>query len=136
MPFDFTAPDADGVRSARALRGKRAHLGGLAAEEAVARHYRGRGAVVARRRWRGLSGEVDLILREGERVVFVEVKSGPDFDRALARITARQVARIFGAAEEFLDGEPAGTLTDVRVDLALVDGRGMVRVMENAFAGM
>jgi putative endonuclease len=45
------------------------------------------------------------------------------------------MARIYGAASEFIAGEPAGQLTPVRFDVALVDGSGQIRVIENAFAG-
>lgn len=41
--------------------------------------------------------------------------------------------RIFGAASEFIGGEPKGQLTDVRFDLATVDAVGTVQVIENAF---
>ena len=58
----------------RALRGATAYRSGALAEEAVARHYEERGALIAHRRWRGPFGEIDLIAREGARVVIVEVK--------------------------------------------------------------
>ena len=35
---------------------------------------------------------------------------------------------------EFIGGEPAGQLTPVRFDLALVDGAGRIEILENAFA--
>ena len=38
------------------------------------------------------------------------------------------------AATEFLAGEPKGQLTDVRFDVALVDDKGRIEVLENAFA--
>ena len=44
------------------------------------------------------------------------------------------MARIYGAASEFLAGEPAGQLTEVRFDVALVDAVGRIEVLENAYA--
>jgi putative endonuclease len=41
---------------------------------------------------------------------------------------AGQIARIFSTVEEFVAGEPKGQLTDVRIDLALVDGQGRIEV--------
>jgi putative endonuclease len=117
---------------ARAQRGAANYHAGLAAEDAVAADYQRRGRHLARRRWRGPSGEIDLILREGDRVVFVEVKKARSFDQAAWRLSRAQADRIILAAQEFLAGEPRGQLTDIRFDLALVDGIGRVEIRENA----
>ena len=106
---------------------------GLVAEDIVASDYARRGRPVAHRRWRGSGGEIDLIAREGDRVVFVEVKKSKTFDMAALRLGRRQMDRICSAALEFLAGEPRGQLTEMRFDLALVDGRGATRIIENAF---
>ncbi|WP_027257666.1 YraN family protein [Leisingera aquimarina] len=118
---------------ARQHRGSRAHLAGEAAEEIVARHYENHGYTVAARRWRGLGGEIDLILRGPEELVFVEVKQSSSSNAAALRITPRQVERIYASAGQFLETEPQGQLTPVRFDAALVDGTGAVEVIENAF---
>ncbi|REC56833.1 hypothetical protein DRV84_08535 [Rhodosalinus sediminis] len=117
----------------RARRGRTAYLSGQAAEESVARHYARAGRQVAARRWRGAAGEIDLVVREGARLVFVEVKAAASFDAAAARLGRRQMDRLCTAAEEFAGGEPMGLLSEMRFDLALVDRRGEVRVIENAF---
>lgn len=52
---------------------------GLAAEDIVARNYAARAHQVAARRWRGKSGEIDLVMRDGDTVVFVEVKKKRQF---------------------------------------------------------
>jgi putative endonuclease len=41
--------------------------------------------------------------------------------------------RICASAAQFLDREPAGQLTNVRFDAALVDGTGAIQIIENAF---
>lgn len=116
-----------------AMRGLTGHHAGLAAEEIVAGAYARRGLPVVRRRWRGKGGEIDLIAREGEAVVFIEVKKGRSFDAAAGRLGPRQIGRLCDAAAEYLAGEPRGLNTETRFDLALVDSRGAVRVIENAF---
>jgi putative endonuclease len=115
------------------MSGHVSYHGGLAAEEIVARDYAARAHRVAARRWRGKSGEIDLVMRDGETVVFVEVKKSATFAVAAQRLGRRQMDRICASAGEFLAGEPRGQLTDVRFDLALVDRRGAVNVIENAF---
>ena len=115
------------------MTGLVSYHGGLAAEAIVARNYAARAHQVVARRWRGKSGEVDLIMRDGDTVIFVEVKKSTSFEQAALRLGRRQMDRLCASAAEFLAGEPKGQLTDMRFDLALVDGRGAVSVIENAF---
>lgn len=116
------------------MSGKISYLAGLAAEESVAADYARRGHTVAARRWRGSRGEIDLVLRNGDGLIVVEVKKARDLARAAARITRGQLDRIYGAVSEFLAGEPAGQLTEVRLDVALVDGAGRMQIVENYWA--
>lgn len=116
-----------------AIRGRTSYLAGLSAEDSVARDYQMRGYTVERRRWRGTGGEIDLITRNDEGLVFVEVKKARDFTRAAERICRRQMTRICQAAQQFMAGEPGGLLTNVRFDVALVDSAGRCRIIENAF---
>lgn len=114
------------------MSGYNSYRAGIAAEDGVAEHYVRRGCRVAARRWRSPAGEIDLIARDGDAVVFVEVKRARDFSSAATRLGARQIARLMQAAEMFLGGEPAGTRTEARFDVALVDGAGRVAILENA----
>lgn len=116
-------------------RGAVSHYAGDAAEQRVAQDYERRGHAIAARRWRGAAGEIDLIVRDGETVVFVEVKSSRTRAQAAAALSARQMARLCASAEEFLAGEPAGGLTEMRFDVALLDASGGLEIIENAFAG-
>jgi len=106
---------------------------GLSAEQRIAQDYERRGFVVARRRWRGSAGEIDLITRDGDDLVFVEVKQSRSIAQAAERLNRRQMARIYASAEQFLAGEPKGQLTNVRFDVALVDHAGAFEIIENAF---
>lgn len=117
-------------------RGQLAYLAGLAAEDQVVTQYLRAGYVLQEARWRGKSGEIDLILREQAAggFVFVEVKKSKSFDSALARLHSAQVHRIMKAAEEYLGVCGAGLLCDMRFDVALVDATGQIEILENAFA--
>ena len=132
MPFDFVSSPARQTRKARGLTN---YLAGHAAEASVARLYEERGVTICARNWRGTVGEIDLIGRDGDVVVFVEVKQSKTHDLAASHLSPAQIARIFASVEEFVAGEPKGLLADVRIDLALVDGQGCIDVLENAFAG-
>ena len=52
---------------------------------------------------------------------------------AAGRISRRQMDRICQAALLFTDRLPAGSLTELRFDAALVDAAGRVEIVENAF---
>jgi putative endonuclease len=137
MPFDFlndpVSPDA--ASQSQDARRTNYHAG-LSAEQAVARHYADRGAVLRETRWRGRCGEIDLILSEGDRIVFVEVKKSRTHAMAVQRVTARQLGRILRSAEDYLGQCPAGALTDARLDVALVDADGVIDIIPNASMGL
>jgi len=115
------------------MSGAGSHFSGHAAEDQVAQHYLRQGLRLVARCWRSAAGEIDLILRDGDGLVFVEVKSAPDMARAAERLGPRQVARIRAAASLFVAAEPAGQDSAMRFDLALVDAAGRIEVIENAF---
>lgn len=118
----------------RADRGRCAHHAGAVAEDQVARLYDRDGVAVCARRWRGSGGEIDIVARDGDRVIFVEVKQSRTHAEAASHLSPQQMRRIWQAGEEFLAGEPKGNLTDVRIDVALVDGAGRIEILQNAFA--
>jgi len=91
------------------------------------------GQEILAKRWRGTGGEIDLIAKNGDGIIFIEVKKSRSHAQAAGRLTRRQMDRIYGAGSEFLGTQPRGQLTDVRLDLALVDEMGRVDVIENAF---
>ncbi len=119
---------------ARRDRGKRAYNSGLAAEERAVALYIAAGLRVLETRWRGKSGEIDLILADGDEIVFVEVKQARTHDAAIASLRPAQMRRIHSAGSEYLAHCPKGQLTNVRFDLAVVDGAGRCDIMEGAFS--
>lgn len=117
------------------MSGALAYHSGLAAEDAVARHYEARGHQIVRKRWKTVEGEVDLIAKSGDTVIFIEVKKSRSFERAAASLSPRQIARIYAAASRYLENEPLGQDTDTRFDVALMDETGRVEILENAICG-
>ena len=115
------------------MTGLTGYHAGRVAKDIVARNYTDRAHVFAAKRWRSTVGEIDLIMRNGTQVVFVEVKKSGSFARAATRLQRRQMDGLVAAGSEFLAVEPMGQLTDVRFDLALVNGIGDVQIIENAF---
>ncbi len=111
---------------------------GDAGEEAVARWYERGGFEVLARNWRVREGELDLVARRADTIVFCEVKTRRDdrYGQPFEAVTARKQARIRGLAMQWLAtvGEHADVL---RFDVASVrpDGRGewLVDVIDGAF---
>ena len=121
------------IKQGRAQKGSMSYHADLAAEGRIAQDYARRGFALARQRWRGKSGEIDLIVRDGDGLIFVEVKQSRDFERAALALGAAQMRRLYRSAEEYLGTQPNGSLTEVRFDVALVNGHGEMKIIENAF---
>jgi putative endonuclease len=121
------------AQEAREHRGAMSYHAGMAAEGRVAQDYERRGFPVLRQRWRGKSGEIDLIVHDGDGLIFIEVKQSKSFEQAAQRVSPAQMRRIYRCAEEFLATQPRGSLTNVRFDVALVNSYGETQIIENAF---
>jgi putative endonuclease len=74
------------------------------AEERAAAYLAGHGLDIVSRNFRTRLGEIDLVAREGDTLVFVEVRmrSAGTFGGALESITPRKQRRIQAAAQQFL----------------------------------
>ena len=105
---------------------------GLSAEEQVIRHIERGGGKLRHHRWRGQAGEIDLVFESGDEILFLEVKSSKTHDAAMALLSGRQLSRLRLAAEEYLGTCPGGSLTPMRLDVALVDAQGRIAILENA----
>lgn len=77
-------------------------------------------------------GEIDLVLKKGKTIVFMEVKNRPSFTLGLESITPRQQKRIIQGARDFLGRNPYFSGTKCRFDLFLV-ARFRCRHMKDAW---
>lgn len=84
-------------------------------------------------RWRGPAGEIDLIFRDGDELIFVEVKKSSSHALAASRLDRRQMDRICLSALDYADRIGSGRAVPMRFDAALVDGHGRVDIIRNAF---
>jgi len=67
------------------MTGSVGYHAGDVAEDIVASDYICRNYQLAARRWRGKGGEIDLVMRDGDQVIFVEVKKSKTFAAAARR---------------------------------------------------
>jgi putative endonuclease len=93
---------------------------GVSAEGRAALLLAAKGYRELARRWRSPVGEVDLVVRRGRTLVFVEVKARPRVDDAAWSVLARQKRRIVAAAEAWLAAHPEHAGYDIRFDAVLV----------------
>ncbi|GAA2861919.1 UPF0102 protein [Actinoplanes cyaneus] len=105
---------------------------GAYGERLAARHLEERGLVILARNWRCSDGEVDLILRDGDCVVFCEVKTRrtATFGPPAGAIDARKVRKLRGLAVRWLT-ETGTRAPQVRFDVVEVfpQPRGASRVV-------
>jgi putative endonuclease len=85
------------------------------------------------RNYRSRFGEIDLIMRDSETLVFVEVRmrGSKDFGGAAASIDARKQAKLISTAQLYL-----ATLAHIppcRFDAVLLDSSDNVEWVKNAF---
>lgn len=116
------------------MKGARNNLAGHAAEGMALRHYLRAGYEMLAERFRGTYGEIDLIMTKDHSIIFIEVKKSRSFDTAIARVSPAQLGRIMSTAQEYLAQTPAGLASDIRFDIACVNNRGQVSILENALA--
>jgi putative endonuclease len=116
-------------------------------ERLAARHLESNGFVILERRYRTRLGEIDLIARDGEWLVFVEVKCrrGTDKGHPLEAVDARKQRRLIRLAEAYL-AEPrrrsrsSQASPRIRFDVVAVidrrpDGDPVVEHVAHAFRG-
>lgn len=92
-----------------------------------------KGYRVVARRFRAGVGEIDIVARRGNDLVFVEVKARERLDDAAEAVTARQQRRIIAAAEAWLAANPDDMTRNIRFDAILVAPRRWPRHILAAF---
>lgn len=107
---------------------------GAWAERLVARCYEELGAQILQRRFRFGRYEIDLILKDQDELVFVEVKSRANkrFADPLESIDPSKVQRTRIAAEGYLEQMGLPETSSVRFDAAVVIG-SKVEIFTNCF---
>ncbi|MCJ0976505.1 YraN family protein [Rhodococcus sp. ARC_M12] len=98
---------------------------GARGEQLAVRHLEDIGLEVIERNWRHRTGELDIIARDGDAVVFVEVKtrSGIGYGTPAEAVTYTKQTRIRGLALHWLSLQQ-GPWVQIRFDvIAIVVGR-------------
>jgi len=108
---------------------------GAQAESWAAHHLQQKGLKLIAQNYRGRFGEIDLIMQDGDVLVFVEVRlrSNADFGGAAASVDARKQQRIIRTAHQYLAS--LARMPPCRFDVMLMDDvHGMnAQWLKNAF---
>jgi len=111
---------------------------GDSAERIAESFLQGHGLTLVTRNYRCRFGEIDLIMRQRDTLVFIEVRlrrshKGNDFGGPAASITATKQSRIIAAAQHYLAG--IKQLPPCRFDAVLLNGLNVkdVEWLPNAF---
>jgi len=94
----------------------------------IAKSYR-----ILSRRYRSPVGEIDIVARKRNLIVFVEVKARVTLDDAAWAVTPRQQQRIIAAADAWLAANPQYAEADCRFDAMLIAPKSLPRHLVAAF---
>jgi putative endonuclease len=108
---------------------------GDAAEDAAAEHLAAAGCHIVARNARYRDGEVDLVVRERDVLVFVEVRMrvSSRFGGAAVSVNSLKQKRIARAAQHWLFGQYGERWPACRFDVVTVDGSGTIEWIRDAF---
>ena len=101
---------------------QKAHRLGHTAEWRAVWRLRLAGFSILARRYKTKLGEIDIVARRGDLLVFVEVKARGDALAAADALGNRQFGRVSRAASLFLARHPHLAACSVRFDAVLVSG--------------
>jgi putative endonuclease len=106
---------------------------GLSAESRAAALLMAKGYRILAKRFKTPHGEIDLVAKKRNLLVFVEVKARASLDDAAYAVTPRQQARIIDAAQGWLMAHPEHAEFDLRFDAILIAPRHLPRHLLAAF---
>jgi putative endonuclease len=106
---------------------------GLSAESRAAAFLMAKGYRILAKRFRTPYGEIDLVARKRNMIVFIEVKARASLDDAAYAVTPRQQARIIDAAQGWLMAHPEHAEFELRFDAMLIAPRRLPRHLLAAF---
>ena len=106
---------------------------GLSAESRAAAYLIAKGYRILAKRFRTPYGEIDLVARRRNLIVFVEVKARASLDDAAWAVTPRQQQRIINAAQAWLMALPEHAEFEMRFDAMLIAPKSLPRHLLAAF---
>ncbi len=111
-------------------------------ERVAAAHLEAKGYVIVERNFRVAEAEIDLIARDGDTLVIIEVRTRRGGERGLAALSvnARKAAQLQHGADWYIEAHPEFADDPMRIDVVTVELRrdgtlDKVTHIENAVRG-
>lgn len=133
---DIIEPEQNRQRLLRQARGSRAYQDGLSAEEAVCSACMKEGWLILLKRARTRRGEIDIVMRKGSLICFVEVKKRKTLRGATECLGVSQQRRLYRAAECLLAAHPHWAYEELRFDLIAVDEQNALHWVKDVIRQM
>lgn len=110
-------------------------MNGSEAEDRALHHLQKRGLKLLSRNYRCRGGELDLVMRDGDTLAVIEVRSRshPGYATAAESVDARKQRRIVLATQMFLVAHPQHDSLPVRFDVVAFDGADRLDWITAAF---
>jgi putative endonuclease len=104
---------------------------GAWAEDLACRHLLDQGLELLTRNYRCRHGEIDLVMRDGSTISFIEVRlrSRTDFGSGAESVDARKQSRVLASAEHFLQRH-SSLLAPCRFDVVSIRRSGNTHELE------
>lgn len=99
---------------------------GDAAEERACRYLEAAGFTIAGKNYRTRGGEIDIVARKGDLLVFVEVRSRgvAGFGTPEETVTPAKRRRVVAAARRYLSTVSPSSWREARFDVIAIEGSG------------
>lgn len=114
------------------------HQQGKKAEQHALRYLKKQGLQLIKHNFHSRRGEIDLIMRQGESIVFIEVRkrSNTSHGGALESISQQKQQRIIHTAHYYLQQHPKHANQPCRFDVIAIEGvekQEKIQWIQNAF---
>ena len=92
-------------------------------ERVAAAHLEAKGYAIVERNFRVAEAELDIIARDGEVLVFVEVRTrrGGETGMAAASVNKRKAAQLLKAIDRYIEQHPEADESPLRIDIVAVE---------------
>ena len=110
-----------------------AYESGLVAEKAAAAYLQGKGFILIAERYKTKYGEIDLLMRDREYLVAVEVKKRTDMQTALESIRPAAQKRIQNTLMMYIANNPHERDSALRFDVVAITPPCQIHHLDNTW---